>query len=269
MTDEIKQFGRVCHLVVGKNGSGINFKGLRISFQIKKTSDSKANEAKIEIYNPNPEHINLLLKEWQDIFLMAGYEGNEQMIFTGQIKRSIQKIEGLDRIVVIESGDGEKSLQNSVVNKTFVKGSNDDQVIHECQSSMQSPTGHKDDLESSPRARGKVVSGRVSNILDKVAVKHNAQWSIQDGQLLLLRDKNLRPNAVWLINTQTGMLGRPEVTDSGTVKVSTLLNPAYMIGGLAKIEALSYQGGIRIESIEHSGDTHSSDWSSKLEGQQV
>lgn len=269
MTDQIEQFGRVCRLVIGKDGSGINFSGLRIRFNIKKTSDSKANEAKIELYNPNPEHVGLLLNEWQDILLMAGYEGNEQMIFTGQIRRATQRVDGADRIVLIESGDGEKALQNSTVNKTFTKGTTDDQVIHECQSCMGNPTGHKDILDSKPRSRGKVVSGRASKVMDKVAVRNEAQWSIQDGQFLLLKGKNTRPNAVWLISDATGMLGSPEQTEEGGVKVCTLLNPAYLIGGVAKIEAITYQGGIRIESIEHSGDTHSTEWSSKLEGQQV
>lgn len=259
------QFNRVCRLVLGKDGSGVDYSGMRIRFNIKKTSDSNANEAKIELYNVNPDHATQLLNKGTDILLMAGYEGNEQMIFTGQVRRATRKVEGTDRIILLETGDGDKALQDATVNKTFTKGSTDEQIIKECQSCMGVPTGHQDTVATKPRSRGKTISGKASKELTKVAIKHEAQWSIQDGQLLMLTGDNTRPNATFLINDDTGMLGSPEETEDG-VKVCTLLNPAYLIGGVAKIEAISYQGGIRIESIEHSGDTHASEWSSKLEG---
>lgn len=262
------QFGRVCRLVLGNDGTGVDYSGLRVRFNIKKTSDSSANEAKIELYNVNPEHASLLLEKGAEILLMAGYEGNEQMIFTGQVRRGKNRAEGTDRIILLETGDGDKAINDATVNKTFTKGSTDDQIIKECKDCMGVPTGHQDAVKAKPRARGKTISGKASKELTKVAVKHEAQWSIQDGQLLMLKGDNTRPNATFLISDDTGMLGSPEQTEDG-VKVTTLLNPAYLIGGVAKIEAISYQGGIRIESIEHSGDTHGSEWSSKLEGIRV
>lgn len=70
--DNVTQFGRVCYLILGKGGSGIKVTDLRMTFDIKKSSDENPNTATIEIYNLNPEHQNLLLKEWADIQLMAG-----------------------------------------------------------------------------------------------------------------------------------------------------------------------------------------------------
>lgn len=262
------QFGRVCRLVLGKNGSGTDYSGLRIRFNIKKTSDSAANEAKIELYNTTPEHATELLKKGSDILLMAGYEDNVQMIFTGQIRRATYRVEGVDRILLLETGDGDEALDSATVNKTFTKGSTDDQIIKECQDCMGVPVGHQDKVETKPRARGKTISGKASKELSKVAIKHDAQWSIQDGQFVMLKSDSTRPNAVFLISDKTGMLGSPEQTEDG-VKVTTLLNPAYLIGGVAKIESIGYQGGIKIECIEHSGDTHASEWSSKLEGLRV
>lgn len=266
--DNITQFGRVCQLIVGKGGSGIKISELRIRFDIKKSSDENPNTAKIEIYNLNPEHQNQLLKEWADIQLLAGYQGAERLIFSGQIRTATPKIQGTDRIITIESGDGDREILRGFVNKTLTKGCTANQVVAACQSSMFGvPNAHKDDLET-VYARGRVLSGRASDVLTKQTKQDGAQWSIQDGQMLLLKGDNVRPNAVWLINQSTGMLGSPEPTQDG-VKVTTLLNPAYLIGGVAKIDSEIYQGGVRIESIAHSGDTHSSEWSSSLEGLRV
>jgi hypothetical protein len=261
----IEQFGRVARLVLGSNGNGVDLSGLRIRFTITKTSDSSANEAKIEVYNTTPEHAALFIKVGTDILLMAGYEGNEQMIFTGQVRRGTRHVEGTDRILLIESGDGDQAIDKATVNKTLEKGCTNDDVAKECQSAMGVPTGHADKLDDKPHTRGKTVSGKASKVMDKVIIKHEAQWSIQDGQLVMLKGSNTRPNAVWLISDSTGMLGSPEETEDG-VKVTTLLNPAYLIGGVAKIESAYYNAGIRIEKIEHAGDTHGAEWSSKLEG---
>jgi len=263
-----EQFGRVARLVLGSNGSGVDLSGLRIRFVITKTSASTANEAKIEVYNVSPEHSSLFIKAGTDILLMAGYEGNEQMIFTGQVRRGTRRVEGVDRILVIESGDGDSAIDSATVNKTLEKGCTNDDIASECQAAMGVPTGHTDKLDDKPHARGKTVSGKASEVMDRVVVRHDAQWSIQDGQLVMLKGDNTRPNAVWLISDDTGMLGSPEETEDG-LKVSTLLNPAYLIGGVAKVESVYINGGIRIEKIEHSGDTHGAEWASKLEGIRV
>lgn len=261
----VTQFGRVCQLIVGKDGSGIKISELRMRFDIKKSSDENPNTAKIEIYNLNPEHQNQLLKEWADIQLLAGYQGTERLIFSGQIRTATPKIQGTDRIITIESGDGDREILRGFVNKTLTKGCTANQVVAACQSSMFGvPSAHKDSLDT-VYSRGRVLSGRASDVLTKQTKQDGAQWSIQDGQMLLLKGDNVRPNAVWLINQSTGMLGSPEPTQDG-LKVRTLLNPAYLIGGVAKIDSLIYQGGIRIESINHKGDTHSDEWVSELEG---
>ncbi len=264
----VSQFGRACSLIVGKGGQGIKIENLRMAFDIKKTSDDQPNTASISIYNLNPDNQTLLIKEWADIQLFAGYKGNQRLIFSGQIRTATPKVQGTDRIVTIESGDGDREILRGFINKTLKKGCTANQVIDQCQSAMFGvSTGHKDNLNTS-YSRGKVLSGRAAEVLTKQAKNDGAQWSIQDGQILLLKGTNLRPNAAWLINNETGMIGSPEPTQDG-VKVSTLLNPAYLIGGLAKVESLIYDGGVRIESITHTGDTHAAAWSSTIEGLRV
>ena len=268
MADEVKQFGRVCRLIVGADGAGLEIKDLRIRFDVKKTSDDKPNTAVIEIYNLNPEHQSQIIKEWSDIKLMAGYEGGERLIFQGQIRTAIPVVDGVDRIVTIQAGDGDREVMRGFINKTLDKGCTANEIIDECKKSMfDISSAHQDGLDT-VYARGKVLSGRASDIMNQQVKQEDAQWSIQDGQMLVLQGDNVRPNAAWLINQEHGMLGSPEPTTVG-LKVKTLLNPAYLIGGMAKIESLVFAGGVRIETISHRGDTHDSEWVSELEGLSV
>lgn len=267
MSDNLKQFGRVCRLIVGADGSGIEIKDLRIRFDVKKTSDGEPNTAVIEVYNLNPEHQSQIIKEWSDIRLIAGYKGDERLIFQGQIRTAIPVVEGTDRIVTIEAGDGDREVLRGFINKTLDKGCTGDDIVSECKKSMFGISSTYQDSLDSTYSRGKVLSGRASDIMNNQVKKEDAQWSIQDGQMLVLQGDNVLPNAVWSITKNTGMLGSPEPTTIG-LKVSTLLNPAYLIGGVAKVESLVFSGGIRIESINHKGDNYAPDaeWLSELEG---
>lgn len=268
MSDKVKQFGRSCQLIVGKDGTGISISKLRISFDIMKTSGKEPNTAKIEVYNLSPEKQNQIIEEWQDVQLMAGYEGFERMIFQGQIRSAIPRVDSVDRILTIECGDGDRQVFRGFVNKTLEKGCTASDVISECKSAMfDIGTAHADELKAT-YSRGKVLSGRASDIMTEQCNANDAQWSIQDGEMIILQSGNVIPNAVWLINDSTGMLGSPEPTTAG-VKVKSLLNPAYLIGGLAKIESAVFSGGIRIETMTHRGDTHGDDWVSELDGLSV
>ena len=134
MTDNVTQFGRVCHLIVGKDGKGLKISNLRMTFDVKKGSGEEPNTAKIEIYNLNPDHQSQIIAEWAEIQLLAGYEGHERLIYNGQIRTAIPKVSGTDRIVTIESGDGDREILRGFINKTLEKGCTADDVVKECQS---------------------------------------------------------------------------------------------------------------------------------------
>lgn len=266
--DNITQFERSCELIVGSDGKGLSIKNLRMTFNITKSSDETPNTALIEVYNLSPEHQNLVIEEWADIQLLAGYKGHERLIYSGQIRTAVPKINGADRVLTIQSGDGDREIYRGFINKTLESGATADDVVNECQKSMfDVKASHKDSL-STQYSRGRVLSGRAADILTEQCRSDDAQWSVQDGEVVLLKGNNVVPNAAWLISQETGMIGSPEPTTIG-VKVRTLLNPAYMIGGLAKIDSLVFSGGVRIEKINHRGDTHGEEWVSELEGLSV
>lgn len=264
----VRQFGRVCYLVIGKDGNGIEIRNLRVKFNVTKNSGEDPNTAKIEVYNLNPDNQSQIIKEFNDVQLIVGYKSEERLIFSGQIRTAVPTVAGTDRIMTIECGDGDREVLRGFVNKSFEKGVTADEIVAECQQAMFGIKPVYQDSLPTSYSRGRTISGRASDVLTEQCNADDAQWSIQDGDMLILKDGTVRPNAVWLINQSTGMLGSPEPTTIG-VKVKTLLNPAYLIGGVAKIDSLIFSGGVRIEKINHIGDTHGESWLSQLEGLSV
>ena len=113
--------------------------------------------------------------------------------------------------------------------------------------------------------RGRVLCGDSREILNRVARNNQADWSIQDGNLIFLpKDKVLNAEAV-LLSQETGMIGSPEQTDDG-LELSCLLNPALQIGGLVEVQSIieHFNGEYKIIKLAHSGDGLGGDWLSKM-----
>jgi len=84
-------FGRVCRVIVGKNltknlSAGIILQGLRVKFTVDQTLRGPPNTANVQIYNLNPTNENRVKKEFDEVIIEVGYEGNSHVIFWGNIK---------------------------------------------------------------------------------------------------------------------------------------------------------------------------------------
>ena len=113
---------RTCRLLVGKDGdgnvspsTGLSIDstitpeaqkagataGIRITFDITKTSYRTPNVATIKIYNLNQTHENMVMGEFNDVILMGGYQGSSRLFFRGNIKYANAFREGFVRVDVI------------------------------------------------------------------------------------------------------------------------------------------------------------------------
>jgi hypothetical protein len=92
-------YGRTASLVVLNRDTGLarTLEGLRVSFEIEKTSESTSNKAKIMIYNLNEDNRAFFESESLSVILSAGYKGIYgtspivQQLFSGDIIRTTTK----------------------------------------------------------------------------------------------------------------------------------------------------------------------------------
>lgn len=134
------------------------------------------------------------------------------------------------------------------------------------------------------------MSGNTRDVLDNIAKDGGSNWSIQDGQLTMVKTRKMLPQEAAVLRSDTGLIGTPEVDDKG-ITMSCLLNPTLKINGPVKLDnngirykvqrdrarsvnfvelpttpvKLDKDGIYKIIRLEHLGDTHGNEWLSKIE----
>lgn len=274
--------------IIPETGDGIVIKDLKIIFDITKSLISIPNIAKIQLYNPSEKTQSFLQKKFTKIQLKAGYKNSTGLIFKGEIRNVFQSRLGVDRILTIYSGDGEKDWQNAMLNKTYTKNISIKTIVQDLFETFEN-TG-LGDISGVPDVKdklmGQTLSGSSKDILDKYADEYNFEWSIQDGIIVVsTNDDLLKRNEAVLISSTTGMIGAPTVTEIGA-DVTTLLNPRllpnfgfkiesvnanFQIGNLffRDIKKTSAEGLYKIQEVNFRGDSREGEWVSSIKGRTV
>lgn len=238
MSESVRQWKRKVQVVIGKAGAGLMVENLRVQFEVAKTIEAAPNVATIRIFNLHPDNEAKIKNEFDEVLLNAGYEGAMRMVFRGNIKHVYRYREGNDYITEIEAGDGDKDFRKAVMNETLSAGTTTKQLVDRAVGTFRgvggTTKGHVQ-VNDRGRLRGKVVSGNTRDVLHDVARESGANWSIQDGQLVIINANDVMPGEAVVIRADTGMLGAPEINDKG-VAVKCLMNPIIRVNGAIKLD---------------------------------
>ena len=264
----MRQFGRVLELKIGNRKESIVINNLRVTFSIKKTLSSEPNTAEISVYNLNDSNRNLITgKQYHFLELSVCYKEDVlRLIFCGDILTVENKLTGQDIITTMRCGDGHRAYTEKTIIKTMQKGQKDSDFLNEAVSSFGVQKGAINLPNDRVLPRGKVMMCDTREAMHKIAINNNADWSIQDDQLVVIpKNKALANNEGWVISRNTGMIGSPKKSNDG-LEVTTLCNPHYRIGSLVRVESklTEYNGDYKVKSIEHNGDLYGTNWHSKL-----
>lgn len=236
MSESVRQWKRRVQLVVGKSGNGLQVENLRIQFEVGKTIEAAPNVAVIRVFNLHPDNEAKIKNEFDEVLLNAGYEGAMRLVFRGNIKHVYRYRDGTDYITEIEAGDGDKDYRHAVMNETLAAGTTTSQLVDRAVGTFSGGTtkGHVQ-VSDRARLRGKVISGNTRDVLHDVARESGANWSIQDGQLVIVSTNDVLPGEAIVIRADTGMLGAPEINDKG-IAVKCLMNPLLRVNGAIKLD---------------------------------
>jgi hypothetical protein len=292
MSDSVRQWKRHAQVVIGKAGSGLLVENLRVQFEVSKTVESAPNVAVIKIFNLSPINEAKIKNEFDEVLLNAGYEGALRLVFRGNIKHVYRYRDKSDYITEIEAGDGDKDFRSATMNETLAAGTTNAQLVDRAVGSFKTTGGTTKgavQINDRARLRGKVISGNTRDVLHDVARESGANWSIQDGQLVIVKANGVLPDEAIVITADTGMLGAPEINDKG-IAVKCLLNPQLRVNGAIKLDnngikakrqkaqalgkkqedqkepvRLDPDGIYKVLKITHKGDTRGQDWVSEIE----
>lgn len=258
----MKLYGRQYRLELGAEGEAISIDSLRIAFEVKKTSDPTPNPARIAVWNLNRDHINLLTsRRYNRVRLFAGYAEMRQ-IFVGEIIKPAVRRDGLDFVIELECSDGDTDYRTAYTAVSLAAGATDKDILSELGKSMpNTQLGITEISEARALPRGRVLCGNTRDLVQGIATNQGAEWSIQDGELVMLAPGSVLPGEAVVLSEGAGMVGSPEPTDDG-LQITSLLNPALRVGGMVKVESIfpSYNGIYKVTTIEYRGDAKAADW---------
>jgi len=281
-----RQYKRVYDLtVIPTDGESRIISELRVNFEITKSVLSFPNLCKLVIYNPNEDTLSALQKKFTKIVLNAGYEGDVRLLFKGEVRNVFQTRAGVDSIITVYAGDGERDWQNATFNKTFTENVTISAAIEDVLKSFKEVTiGVVNGLpQVADKLRGQTLSGSSKDILDGFADEYGFNWNIQDGEVIITPvESPLEADEAVLVNSATGMLGSPTVTEIGA-DVRTLLNPRLLPNKAFKIESITgdvqlgnlffrnvkrttAEGTYKIQEVTFKGDSREGEWTSSVKG---
>lgn len=251
---------------------------LRVEFNVRKNLQKEPNKAEVKIYNLSAVTRKLLQGKGIPVILSAGYESNEGVIFSGDSRVIQHTHEGPNWITKVESGDGEKAFQFSRFSNSYGPGTPVAQVIRDVVASTSLNPGNLNAALALPFrsgfnafANGYAAHGDSVDVLGRLLKTIGFTFSIQGGTLQVLKSGNAVAGSAYLLSPSTGLVGSPEFgtpeKKGAPAKLSckSLLNPKIICGGVVEIKAENVTGQFKVEHLEHSGDSASSEWYTKVE----
>jgi hypothetical protein len=254
------------------------YSDLRVSFNVKKTLESKENEADIEIYNISKDSYKLLQKinETYVVQLSVGYSNARNSLFLGNIENSYYYKDGSNWILKIEGKDGQENIQDSIVNKSYREGFSIKNVLLDMiESSNIIPKGAyneakkwiEENLTTDKKTEnGLTISGRLIDEVNKILGEIGAFLSIQDEKAQIIYNNSNTNDDIVLLSPSSGLIGSP--IDKGSeegIEFRCLLIPLLKPGSLVKIQSKTIDDYYRIDNIIYKGDTYGNDWECRCE----
>lgn len=255
-------------------GQVVEITDLRVQFKVSKGLGKEPNTCELTITNLSPSRRGELKKKGAKVVLQAGYDDSFGQLFMGDARTIDHRREGSDWSTVIKCGDGERSYKHARVKESFAGGSKIGAIVEKVAGSMGLGLGNlktQTGLMKGEYVNGYAAFGPSARELDKVLKAQGYTWSVQDGQLQILRPGEASTEQVPDLTPETGLIGSPEMGSSEkkggppVVKARCLLQPLIRPGSRVKIKAASYDGTFKILKVTHTGDTAGGDWYTDME----
>ncbi len=253
---------------------------LRVAFSVKKSLGKEPNGCRLTITNlSEASRKKVEQSKHKPLILSAGYEKTEATIFSGKVRFAHSERDPADWRTEIESGDGEVEYSQNHFKGSFRAGTSTRDTIKAAAAALGVGLGNLDTMISAlakpNHVKGFSASGRASDILGTLLAGQGLSFSVQNGQLQVLRPDEPVDSSAVLLSASTGLIGSPEVgTPSGagekrkpSIKLRSYLQPQIRCGGLVEVRSNALTGQYLVTHLEHQGDSSGAPWYSLIEVQ--
>ena len=272
------QFIREVVVDIGPAGEeGVRIEELRVAFTCDKDLDQEPNQGNVAIVNLSPATRSRVAVKGNKLLLYAGYRdaGGPVLLFAGDITRTRTRYQGTDITTEIEVADGQGTYRQSYTSLGLGTGSLASSAIREAAKDM-GLTIRTLDIEDRRLGAGFSMVAPSREILQRTCTAVDAEWSIQNDELQVIRRKQTNGSEAILLTPDTGLINSPEPLDdqggrldddspAAGYSVEALLQPRAEPGGLIKVESRDVNAFLRIVSLEHRGDSRDGEFRTRME----
>ncbi len=259
----------------GEGVNGLEIRDLRIEFEVNRDLSKHPNRCEFTLTNLAPKNRAALEGKHVAISLAAGYDGLNEVLYTGDVLFAMSAQEGADWVTKVQVADGGRTIRRARVNRSFPKGTSIKTALRDVAASMGQSLPENVVLSSELEATfnsGVVLSGCAKDELSRLLAPFGYGWSFQSGKLQVLRDEESRPD-VFQINEQNGLLSTPQSGNppkSGKpphVTLKSLLRPGIYPGAMVEVVLVSQKPSklYRVEKVKHTGDSFGDAWYTELD----
>ncbi|MCJ2069389.1 hypothetical protein MKK75_11400 [Methylobacterium sp. J-030] len=282
-----KKFQRYFNITLGKSGLSLDLSQFRVRFVVKSYESQTPQHVEAYIYNLSRQTEQKISKEFDNVKIEAGYQDVHGLIFDGDLMQKRAGRENpVDTYLAILARSGYKGNGYAVVNTALEKGHTKRDVVDACMKAFAEHglrPGYITDLGPSKAIRGTTLHGMARDAMRTLCQGANATFNFENGKVNVRKNGEFKPGSTIKLNSQTGMIGRPEATIDGVI-VRMLMEPNCQIGTKLQIDEASInqaayspvtmaEGSNRLLdqivatdgiyqaiSVDHFGDTHGLDW---------
>lgn len=275
-------FDRAWKVIVGET----EIAGLRIRFKAKKTAKADPSTLELSVYNLSAAtRARLSAAARPPVVLMAGYKEAEGLIFAGPARTIDHVREGADWVTQVRCGDGEQAY-SGFSSFSFKAGTKKGDVLSRWTEDLKQLGVDVADANAAIRkgglpglkeyfTQGFAAHGRTMKEGDRLLASIAAEYSIQDGGLVITEIAKPTTEPAVVLSAETGLLGSPdhgapekiegEASPVSLLKAKALLNGELRPMRAMRLEAASRSGFYRLETVEHTGDSHGAEWFTAVE----
>lgn len=282
----MKLFDRKVQVDIGNAEKAVRITDLHVTFKVtKKPNTGKAggNSCTCNIYNLAQDTRHQFKVNADKIYLRAGYGEivQDAILFSGTISNLTHSISKPDVITTLTCDDGLKELSENFVSLNLGKNTPFEQALDTLirLSKLDIKTKDVANVKNFKFLQGFQDIGSVREIFNTLMAKAQCDWSVQNGKLKIIALDGTDKTLAQEITPETGMIGSLERLDdviSGKGvqvgwRVKCLLMPALEPGSRVILNStdLPQRAAYKILEVEHSGDTHGTDWTSTFQAVEI
>lgn len=260
----------------------------QVTFTVENVFGGGVTYAEIAIYGLNRENRDLLSSResrdkagYRDIELLAGYEGNMSLVFSGIIRNAFKNSpDGINQVVLMYCRSSGFEFENSKVSKTFGRETPAIDVIRYVAKQFELPVSVYGDFSSDPAyMMGVTLSTDAKSAMNQLAATHNFAWQIENKKTVIIKKDTVKSEAMETYDPDRLLIGGTEVTDVGAnivVNLNPSLTPyAYIniksvspranYSGVYEREVNVKQGRYKILQTTHTGDFEGDTWETRVQ----